>query len=204
MPPPRALAAPPRRRPGFRGRGTVRRAARRPAGRRRDRRSRRRAASVTIGRAGSASTPAWLRHFLVCEVLPSLLVNETPSSPGPVGRWLSGAGTGPPRRRGTDQRVRVGAPRPAGRPARRVQVVQVHRAHPLLGDAGGQGDGDPAALLAGGLVVGARAAQVGGVREDAPRHDPEAVPLLHEVVPAVVAHLVDLRVGGGDLLTCGA
>ena len=48
---------------------------------------------------------------------------------------------------GDHQRVRVGRPG-VGVDRGRVQVVQVHRPHPFLGDAGGQGDRDPQALAA--------------------------------------------------------
>ena len=96
---------------------------------------------------------------------------------------------------GHDKRVRVGRPR--GRvDLRRVEVVEVDRPGDVLGDAGGQRDGDPVALAVD-LVVGARAAQVRGVGEVAPVEVLEAVPLLDEVVAAVVADLVDRRVGRG-------
>ena len=74
----------------------------------------------------------------------------------------------------------------------------------VLGDAGGQGDGDPVALAVD-LVVGAGAAQMRGVGEVAPVEVLEAVPLLDEVVAAVVADLA--RSAGGCALIsrmCGA
>ena len=46
---------------------------------------------------------------------------------------------------GHDEGVRVGRPR-GEVDLRRVEVVQVDRADDVLGDAGGQGDRDPAAL----------------------------------------------------------
>ena len=86
----------------------------------------------------------------------------------------------------------------------RVEVAEVRLAAYLLRYAGRQGDLYPQPLLAGLRVVGARPAQVGRVGEHAPVHVREPVPLLHEVVAAVVPDLHDLRVHLGDLVMCGA
>src|SRR5690606_757789 len=80
----------------------------------------------------------------------------------------------------------------------RVEVVEVDRAHDLFGDPGREGDLH-AAAFAVGLGVGALTAQVRRVREVPPRQVLEPVPLLHEVVAAVIPDLDDARVHRGDL-----
>ena len=86
---------------------------------------------------------------------------------------------------------------------RRIEVVEVDRADHVLGDAGGQRDRDPVPLAVD-LVPGARAAQVRGVGEVAPVLVLEAVPLLDEVVPAVVADLAIAGCIAAISVMCGA
>src|SRR5580658_1221640 len=98
---------------------------------------------------------------------------------------------------GHDERILVGRPR--GRvDLRRVEVIEVDRAGNLLADAGGQGDGNPV-TLAVDRIPGPGAAQVRGVGQVAPVLIGEAVPLLDEVVPAVITDPRDHWVRPGDL-----
>ena len=80
----------------------------------------------------------------------------------------------------------------------RIQVAQVDGLDGLPRDAGRQRHRHPVALAVLG-VPAALAAQVGGVREVAPRAVHEPVPLPEEVVAVVVADLADLRVHHRDL-----
>ena len=70
----------------------------------------------------------------------------------------------------------------------RVEIVEVDRPNDLLGDAGCQSDRQPIPLTVLG-IPGALPAQVGGVRQVAPRLVLKAVPLAEEVVPTVIADL---------------
>ena len=79
-----------------------------------------------------------------------------------------------------------------------IEVVQVHGAHEVLGDASSQGHDHPVALTPLG-VPGALPAEVGGVREITPGNITEAVPLTEEVVAVVIADLGNLRVHDRDL-----
>ena len=126
----------------------------------------------------------------------SLAARDRPASPGPL--------TWPGRSRySTSPASGTTSVRGIGRPGvdidrGRVEVPEAHRAHVGLGDAGGERDPHPAGL-AGVGVVGAGAAEVGGVRQVAAGHVGEAVPLRQEVVAAVVADGRDVRVHGADL-----
>ncbi|MPM58304.1 hypothetical protein SDC9_105135 [bioreactor metagenome] len=79
----------------------------------------------------------------------------------------------------------------------RIAVSDVDGRADLRRYLGGKGQLQPAALHTGFGIVAAGAAGVGGMRQYAPRHVLELVPLLHVVVAAVVADLVDLGVGFG-------
>ena len=76
----------------------------------------------------------------------------------------------------------------------RVQVAEPGGSHRLLGHAGRERHGAPAALLSGGAVVAAGTAYVRGVGQHAPRDVLEPVPLLHEVVAASVTRTL-MRAG---------
>src|SRR4051794_28783195 len=74
-----------------------------------------------------------------------------------------------------------------------VEVVEVDPTNDVLGDPGGERDGDPVPLAMHG-VPRALAAQMGGVREVTPRHVSVPLPLTEEEVAVVVADLDDVGV----------
>src|SRR5205085_1945689 len=79
-----------------------------------------------------------------------------------------------------------------------VNIAQVHPMAAFFGDAGCQRDLDARRLGATGAVVGACPFDVRAVCQDGAWHIFETLPLLEEIVPHVVAHLVDqlaVRVG---------
>src|SRR5829696_6650720 len=84
-----------------------------------------------------------------------------------------------------------------------IEVIEVDLADDVFGDAGGQRDSDPVAFAALG-IPGALAAQMGGVREVAPRNVLELLPLAEEVVAVVVADRGDVRMHHRHLSDVGS
>src|SRR5512143_3937303 len=73
----------------------------------------------------------------------------------------------------------------------RIHIPQVHALTAFARDARGQRDLDAVVLCPASRVIGAQPAQVCGMREHPSRHVAEFVPLLKEIVAAVIADLVD-------------
>jgi beta-phosphoglucomutase-like phosphatase (HAD superfamily) len=117
-----------------------------------------------------------------------------------------------------DQRLNAGGRGPLRRPARRAcpdrlpkpsdrrvvdQVIKIDRPSAIFGIPVAKVTVTPIAFAVD-LVVGSGPTKMGAMGQITPVEVLESVPLLHEVVPAVITDLLDSRMGRADVRICGA